>query len=107
MYVFRICTNNNIDDLYYRGGCKMPVHKDKQQAFQAAQQGYTQAKNAQNQLSQNSSEYGTQLKHLKQEVNEAYEQIQNALEVASEHQRSQLEQYEQDLQQIVQQVNEE
>ena len=27
------------------------------------------------------------LKHLKNEVNEAYQQIENALEVASEHQR--------------------
>jgi predicted RNase H-like nuclease len=85
----------------------MPLHKDKQQAFQAAQQGYTQAKNAEQHLVSDSSEYGKQLKHLQTEVNEAYQQIENALEVSSEHQRQQLEQYRNDLQQIVQQVNEE
>ncbi|OZM56295.1 hypothetical protein CIB95_12840 [Lottiidibacillus patelloidae] len=85
----------------------MPFHKDKQQAFQAAQQGYTQAKNAEQHLVTDSSEYGKQLKHLQNEVNEAYQQIENALEVSSEHQRHQLEQYRNDLQQIVQQVNEE
>ena len=41
---------------------------------------------------QDSASYGSQLNHLKQEVNEAYQQIENALEVASEHQRIQLEQ---------------
>jgi biopolymer transport protein ExbB/TolQ len=85
----------------------MPHHKDKQQAFQAAQQGYTQAKNAEQNVVSDSSEYGKQLKHLQKEVNEAYEQIENALEVSSEHQRHQLEQYRNDLQSIVQQVNEE
>jgi hypothetical protein len=56
-------------------------------------------------LTKNSSDYGHQLKHLRQEINEAYEQIQNALEVASETQRKHLEQYKRDLDRIVQEVN--
>jgi hypothetical protein len=42
---------------------------------------------------------------LKKEVNEAYAQIENALEVASETQRAQLERFQQDLQSIVSEVN--
>ncbi|WP_410979831.1 hypothetical protein [Bacillus cereus] len=83
----------------------MPYHKDKQQAFQAAQQGVTQAENAFNNIVKNDSNYGHDLKELRQEVQEAYEQIQNALEVASETQRPQLEQYENNLQNIMQHVD--
>ena len=82
----------------------MPYHKDKQQAFQAAQQGVTQAENAFNNIVKNDPNYGHDLKELRQEVQEAYEQIQNALEVASETQRPQLEQYENNLQNIMQHV---
>lgn len=57
----------------------MPYHKDKQQAFQAAQQGVTQAENAFNNIVKNDPNYGHDLKELRQEVQEAYEQIQNAL----------------------------
>ncbi|RBW71085.1 hypothetical protein [Bacillus taeanensis] len=85
----------------------MPYHKDKQQAFQAAQQGYNEAKEASYDLVIDSSDYGKQLKHLKQEVNEAYMQIENALEVASEHQREQLERFQQDLSNIVNQLDRE
>ncbi|WLR52562.1 hypothetical protein LC040_06620 [Bacillus tianshenii] len=84
----------------------MPYNKDKQQAFQAAQQGTTQAKDAYANIVKESADYGTQLKHLQQEVNEAFEQINNALETASEHQQPQLQQFQQDLQEIVRQVNE-
>ncbi|MCU5481065.1 hypothetical protein [Bacillus cereus] len=83
----------------------MPYHKDKQQAFQAAQQGVTQAENAFNNTVKNDPNYGHDLKELRQEVQEAYEQIQNALEVASETQRPQLEQYENNLQNIMQHVD--
>ncbi|HDR6633095.1 TPA: hypothetical protein QCV53_001349 [Bacillus cereus] len=83
----------------------MPYHKDKQQAFQAAQQGVTQAENAFNNIVKNDPNYGHDLKELRQEVQEAYEQIQNALEVASETQRPQLEQYENSLQNIMQHVD--
>ncbi|MED0952278.1 hypothetical protein P4T34_22330 [Bacillus mobilis] len=83
----------------------MPYHKDKQQAFQAAQQGVTQAENAFNNIVKNDPNYGHDLKELRQEVQEAYEQIQNALEVASETQRPQLEQYENNLHHIMRNVD--
>lgn len=63
----------------------MPYHKDKQQAFQAAQQGAKQLQDVYNNLEKDSASYGQQLKHLRQEVNETYQQIENALEVASEY----------------------
>lgn len=83
----------------------MPYHKDKQQAFQAAQQGAIQAENVYNNIVRNDPNYGEDLKHLRQEVQEAYEQIQNALEVASETQRPQLKQYESNLQNIMRDVD--
>ncbi|WP_411335014.1 hypothetical protein ACK1LH_10020 [Metabacillus indicus] len=83
----------------------MPYHKNKQQAFQAAQQGTAQAENMYQQLSAETPDYGIQLIHLKEEINEAYEQINNALEVASETQRETLEQYRRDLSKIVAEVN--
>jgi flagellar biosynthesis chaperone FliJ len=84
---------------------KYPYDKDKQQAFQAAQQGYEEAQGLFETIVSDSASYGHQLKHLKEEVNEAYQQIENALEVASEHQRAQLERFQQDLQNIVAEVN--
>ncbi|MFC0525001.1 hypothetical protein ACFFGV_15585 [Pontibacillus salicampi] len=85
----------------------MPYHKDKQQAFQAAQQGYTQAVNANEQriTSIGKADYGKELAHLTQEVNEAYVQIDKALEVASEHQYEQLKQYQQDLQSLMDDIS--
>ena len=84
---------------------KNPYNKDKQQAFQAAQQGFEEAQGLYASIISDTASYGHQLKHLKNEVNEAYEQIANALEVASEHQRAQLERFQQDLQQMVYEVN--
>lgn len=84
---------------------RMPYNKNKQQAFQAAQQGMENAEGLYNEIVRDSSSYGHQLNHLKNEVNEAYQQIENALEVASEHQRTQLEQFQQDLQKMVEEVN--
>lgn len=84
----------------------MPYHKDKQQAYQAAEQGYVEAIDANDQIVKESPDYGRQLKHLKQEVNEALQQIENALEVASETQRFRLEQYRDELSEIVREVNE-
>jgi flagellar biosynthesis chaperone FliJ len=83
----------------------MPYHKNKQQAFQAAQQGVEDAEELYHEIVKDSGSYGYQLKHLKEEVNEAYQQIENALEVASEHQRAQLETFQQDLQKMVTEVN--
>lgn len=84
----------------------MPYHKNKQQAFQAAQQGVEDAEELYNEIIRDTASYGHQLKHLKQEVNEAYEQIENALEVASETQRAQLKKFQQDLSTMVREVNE-
>lgn len=84
----------------------MPYHKNKQQAFQAAQQGVEDAEELYNEIIRDTASYGHQLKHLKQEVNEAYEQIENALEVASETQRAQLQKFQQDLSTMVREVNE-
>ena len=84
---------------------KMPYQKNKQQAFQAAQQGVEEAEELYYEIVRDSASYGHQLQHLKNEVNEAYQQIENALEIASEHQRIQLEQFQQDLQKMVSEVN--
>jgi hypothetical protein len=84
----------------------MPYHKNKQQAFQAAQQGVEEVEELYSNIVQDSASYGHQLQHLKNEVNEAYQQIENALEVASEKQRAQLKQFQSDLQSIVNKVNE-
>ncbi|MFD1778007.1 hypothetical protein ACFSFW_04950 [Fredinandcohnia salidurans] len=84
----------------------MPYYKDKQQAFQAAQQGTEEAKDVYANIVSNDPDYGAHLKRLKNEVNEAYQQIENALEVASEHQKAKLEQFQSDLQSIMNEVNE-
>ncbi|MDQ0269613.1 hypothetical protein [Cytobacillus purgationiresistens] len=79
----------------------MPYHKNKQQAFQAAQQGMEDAEEIYSEMNQDSADYGHQLKHLQQEINEASQQIENALAVASEHERAQLEQFQADLNTII------
>ncbi|MCA1058734.1 hypothetical protein LCL96_07290 [Rossellomorea aquimaris] len=84
----------------------MPYHKNKQQAFQAAEQSVTEVQNTVNELVLDGASYGSQLAHLKNEVNEAYQQIENALEVASDTQRAQLQQFKSDLSSIVNEVNE-
>lgn len=83
----------------------MPYHKNKQQAFQAAEQGVSEAQNLYQEIVRDSASYGHQLKHLKNEVNEALQQIENALEVASEIQKPQLEQFRQDITSIANEVN--
>jgi len=71
----------------------MPYHKNKQQAFQATVQGMEQARDIYHQLDPSSPEYGHYLKRLKQEIDEAEQQLANAREVASETQRKQLENF--------------
>ncbi|MFB9762381.1 MULTISPECIES: hypothetical protein [Bacillaceae] len=83
----------------------MPYNKDEQQAFQAAQQGTKEAVNIASSIVANDPDYASQLKHLRKEVGEAYEQIQNALESATETQYDQLQKYEQDLRKIMQDVD--
>ncbi|WP_273834920.1 hypothetical protein [Guptibacillus sedimenti] len=85
----------------------MPFNKDKQQSFQAAQQGYEQAVDAKKEIVVSSSGYGKDLKHLQQEVGEAKQQIESALVNASEHQRTQLLQFQEDLQSIEAEMNNE
>ncbi|MFT8322938.1 MAG: hypothetical protein ABF649_18880 [Bacillus sp. (in: firmicutes)] len=84
----------------------MLYHKNKQEAFQAAQRGLIETQTLYEDIVKDSASYGHQLKHLKQEINETYEQIENALEVASEHQREQLATFQHDLKTIVDEVNE-
>ena len=79
----------------------MVYHEDKQQAFQEAQEETKDVKDILQKLDRNGNAYGAQVKHLKTGIIEAYEQIDNALEVASEHQRHQLQQYKQELQSIM------
>lgn len=75
----------------------MPYHKNKQQAFQAAEQGIEQARDVYRNLNPNSAEYGHYLKRLEQEINEAEQQIENAHEVASETQKVQLENFQEEI----------
>lgn len=83
----------------------MPYHKNKQQAFQAAEQGLKEAKDVYREIDVDSADYGHQIKQLKNEVNEALQQIENALEVSSETQRKRLRQYQDDLHSISQEVD--
>jgi len=84
----------------------MPYHSNKQEAFQDAQRNLYETQNLYQDIVKDSANYGHQLKHLKQEINETYQQIESALEVASEHQRQQLESFQRDLKSIVDEVNE-
>ncbi|WP_416825843.1 hypothetical protein [Ectobacillus polymachus] len=84
----------------------MAYHKDKQQAFQAAEQDTIQAIESYQSVKWDGSQLGKELKHLRQEVQEAYEQIQNALETASETQRKQLTKYEEDVYTIMNSIDE-
>lgn len=83
----------------------MPYHKNKQQAFQAAQQGVNEAKEVYENIDKDSADYGRQLKQLQQEVNEAFQQIENALENASEKQWKRLEKYREELHLIAEDTN--
>jgi hypothetical protein len=68
----------------------MPYHKDKQQAYQAAEQGFHHAIEVSKQLDASTSEYGVYYAHFMTENEKARQQIENALETASEHQEAQL-----------------
>ena len=85
---------------------EITYHKDPQEAFQQAQEGTKGVNDVLQKLDHTSSAYGAQLKHLKHGIEEAYQQIENAMEVASEHQRIQLEHFQQDLQRIEQSIQE-
>jgi hypothetical protein len=78
----------------------MPYHKNKQQAYQAAEQGYHHAMDISKTLDASNSEYGVIYAHFMTENEKACQQIQNALETASEHQQPQLESFLNELQQL-------
>ncbi|MFA9559690.1 hypothetical protein ACERII_20480 [Evansella sp. AB-rgal1] len=84
----------------------MPYHKNKRQAFEAAQQAYVQLQEAFENLHEDDAEYGHQYKIAEQELDEAIQVIQKAQVTASEHQRKQLDQYSQDVARYKQQMME-
>ncbi|MBU8907419.1 hypothetical protein [Desertibacillus haloalkaliphilus] len=74
-----------------------PYQKDKQQAFQAAQQAFVRAQESTNTIEEYSSEFGHQLKDAEKSIDQAEQMILNALEVASEHQRHELKSFQNEL----------
>lgn len=70
----------------------MPYHKDKQQAFQAAEQGVQEVRDLYEEIDETAPEYGAYVKRIKKEINEAQQQIEKALTVAGERQKQVLEQ---------------
>lgn len=87
-------------------GQVMGSYKDNQLTFQAAQKGTKEVRNLLNNLDVNDSAYGHQVKQLKQEINEAFQQIDSALVIASEHQKEQLKEYQSELQNIINHIGE-
>ncbi len=85
----------------------MPYHKDKQQAFQAAQQAVAQAHDAAKVMDVNSGEYGHHVKRLQEEIGEAEQIILKALTNCTEHQHEQLTQFQQEIDSLKQQIGEE
>lgn len=83
----------------------VPYHKNKQKAFQASEQGVMEAKKMFESIDKDSPDYGRQLKQLQQEINEAFAQIENAMENASEKQRRRLERYREELHSIAEEAN--
>ena len=86
---------------------KYPYNKDKQQSFQAAQQGHKEAVDAYEQANEakNDASYGREAKQAIGEVNEASQQIENALENASETQRQRLTEFQQDIKDMENDLN--
>ena len=80
-----------------KGVMRMPYRKDKQMAFQEAQEGTKEIKDVVEKMDVHGSDYGSQQKLLAHKLNTVTQQIENAFELASEHQRIQLEQYQQEL----------
>ncbi len=83
----------------------MPYNKNKQQAFQAAQQAYVQAEQVTSNLQPHDEDFGHHLKQAEREVREAGLMIQKALVNASEHQRNELEKYESQLETLKDNLN--
>lgn len=75
----------------------MSFQKDKQQAFQAAEQGVQEVRNLYEEIDETAPEYGTYVKRIKKEINEAQQQIEKALTVAGERQKQLLEQMKEEM----------
>ena len=86
----------------------MPYHKNKLQAFQSAQNGVRRAIEVRENLEhmQHDPQFGHEVGHLWEEINEAYQQVENAFEVASEHQKKQLDGYKDTLDKMVSDLDE-
>ena len=82
----------------------MPYIKNKQQAFQAAQQQFVQAKQAIFDLEVSDEDFGHHYKKAEQEIREAEQVIQKAYRAASEHQRLELQKFEQELAELKGQI---
>ena len=85
----------------------MPYHKNKIQAFQSAQNGVRKAVEVHKNLEvmRHDPQFGHEVGHLWEEINEAYQQVENAYEVASEHQKDQLDEYRKTLNKMVSAVD--
>ncbi len=75
----------------------MPYIKNKQQAFQAAQQAFIQAENLTNNLQSTDEDFGHHLKQAQQEINEAKQMLQKALRNATDQQRNELQKFDSQL----------
>ncbi|MFG6115006.1 hypothetical protein ACGTN9_07435 [Halobacillus sp. MO56] len=80
----------------------MSYYQNKQEAFQHASNKVNEAERTADDviMAIHEADYGTELAHLKEEVNQAYQQVEKALTVASEHQETQLQSYKQQLDKI-------
>ncbi|MCD7033655.1 hypothetical protein LRR81_05375 [Metabacillus sp. GX 13764] len=83
----------------------MPYHKNKQQSFQAAQQSAADAVELNHAVSKEDADYGSQMKHVKEEVNEAFAQIDSARENASATQNSRLDEFQQEIETIADEMD--
>lgn len=82
----------------------VPYHKNKRQAFEHAQQAYTELQEAFQQLDPDSPEFGHQVKLADEEINEASQIINKAYTVASEHQKRQLDLFSEEIAQRKQEI---
>lgn len=83
---------------------RVPYHKNKRQAFEHAQQAYSELQEAFHQLDPDSPEFGHQVKLADEEINEASQIINKAYTVASEHQKRQLDLFSEELAQRKQEL---
>ncbi|MBM7552630.1 hypothetical protein [Thalassobacillus pellis] len=81
----------------------MSYHQNKQEAFQHASNKVNEAERSSERVlsSIGEADYGRELAHLKEEINQAYQQVEKALTVASEHQEEQLISYKNQLDKIM------